>query len=541
MRRTMLVPAVVLILGCAAIGTTTLLDRHAEQSRAAGLSLATLKTSLVALQSAPFTARPETGGSAPLAARTMRDEKQRIAGILAQLQGSSPPASLRALPRALQANYAPLDRIYALGTSPAGYGVQADRQAAIAGRTVGAALHLLDDGRGAYDRRAAAATRAARAGAIGVIVLLLAAFLFLYRQNDRLLLASRREALSDPLTALPNRRALTRDLESALPVANSQRPLVLALFDLDGFKRYNDTFGHPAGDALLARLGERLAAVTARATGKSEMASAYRIGGDEFCVLASVERARRDDLLRACTDALSETGENFSIACSHGIAVAPSEVATAEQALRLADQRLYEEKADRRSGNREIIDVLRTVVSERNVGLEQHLTTVARLARLTAQRLELPADEVDRIQLAAAMHDIGKTAFPDSLLSKPGPLDADEWQFMRTHTLIGERIILAAPSLAHAADLVRSSHERVDGGGYPDGLAGDAIPRGSLIIAVCDAFDAMTCDRPYSAAISSDRALAELRRSAGTQFDPEVVEAFCALAAERPAQLAQAA
>lgn len=536
MRRTTVVPAVVLLLGIAAIGTTSLLDRHAAASRTAGLRLAVLKTDLISLQAAPFSAHASTGGNPVQAARAMRDGKAEIAGILAELEPNSPPASLRQLPRVLGANYAPLDAIYTLGASGAGYGPKADRLAVGSTRSLGTALHLLDDARAAYDRRAARATREARVGAVGVIILLLAAFFFLYRQNNRLLTASRREALIEPLTGLPNRRSLTRDLEAALPAASAERPLILALFDLDGFKRYNDTFGHPAGDALLARLGECLAAATA---GK---ASSYRIGGDEFCLLAAIAPGEdADDLVRACTDALSESGENFSITCSHGVAAAPSEVSTAEEALRLADQRLYEEKAGRRSGNHEIIDVLRTVISERSAGLEQHLTTVARTARLTAQQLGLPGDEVDRIHLGAVLHDVGKTAIPESLLGKPGRLDPEEWRFMRTHTLIGERIVLAAPSLSHAAGLVRSSHERIDGSGYPDGLAGDDIPLGSRIIAVCDAFDAMTTDRPYRAAVSADEALAKLQGGAGTQFDPRVVDAFCELAAETPAQLARAA
>jgi diguanylate cyclase (GGDEF)-like protein len=534
-RRTTVVPAVVLILGIAAIATTTLLDRHAADSRSAGLRLAVLKTDLISLQVAPFSASASTGGNAKFAARAMSEDKREIAAILAELERTSPPASLRRLPGVLRVNYAPLDKIYAIGASGADFGARVDRLAGESTRSLATALHLLDDARGTYDRRAERASREARAGAIGVIMLLLIAFFFLYRQNDRLLAASRREALSDPLTGLPNRRALTRDLEAALPAVSERNPLILALFDLDGFKQYNDTFGHPAGDALLDRFGERLAVAAA---GKG---SAYRIGGDEFCLLAAAGPEQAGDLLRACKAALSESGENFSVTCSHGVATAPSEVSTAEAALRLADQRLYEEKATRRAGHREIIDVLRTVVSERDAGLERHLTTVARLARVTAQQLGVPGDEVDRIQLAAVLHDVGKTAIPDSLLSKPGRLDPDEWRFMRTHTLIGERIILAAPSLAHAADLVRASHERVDGSGYPDALTGDDIPLGSRIILVCDAFDAMTTDRPYRAAISSELALAELRRCAGSQFDPRVVEAFCALSFATPARLARVA
>jgi HD-GYP domain-containing protein (c-di-GMP phosphodiesterase class II) len=133
------------------------------------------------------------------------------------------------------------------------------------------------------------------------------------------------------------------------------------------------------------------------------------------------------------------------------------------------------------------------------------------------------------MHMAAELHDIGKTGIPDAILVKAGPLDEDEWRFMRRHTLIGERIVRAAPSLAPAADLVRSSHEHLDGSGYPDGLSGDAIPLGSRIIAACDAFNAMTSDRPYRKTRAAADAVIELRRCAGTQFDPDVVEALAQL------------
>jgi HD-GYP domain-containing protein (c-di-GMP phosphodiesterase class II) len=134
---------------------------------------------------------------------------------------------------------------------------------------------------------------------------------------------------------------------------------------------------------------------------------------------------------------------------------------------------------------------------------------------------------------AASLHDVGKAAIPDSIIEKPGPLNASEWTFMRTHTLIGERIMAAAPALKEAAKLVRSSHERFDGSGYPDGLSGEDIPLGARIIAVCDAYDAMICKRPYRSRMSAEVALEEIRRCAGTQFDPRVVAAFCAAVGER--------
>jgi HD-GYP domain-containing protein (c-di-GMP phosphodiesterase class II) len=136
------------------------------------------------------------------------------------------------------------------------------------------------------------------------------------------------------------------------------------------------------------------------------------------------------------------------------------------------------------------------------------------------------------VKLAAELHDVGKVAIPDAILNKPGPLNEDEWAFMRRHTLIGERIVAAAPALCGVAKLVRASHERWDGGGYPDGIAGENIPLGARIVAVCDAYDAIVADRPYRGARSSAAALAELRRCAGTQFDPAVVEAFAAALAD---------
>ncbi|HEX5910184.1 MAG TPA: HD domain-containing phosphohydrolase, partial [Thermoleophilaceae bacterium] len=138
----------------------------------------------------------------------------------------------------------------------------------------------------------------------------------------------------------------------------------------------------------------------------------------------------------------------------------------------------------------------------------------------------LDEDEVANVRHAAELHDVGKVAVPDDILSKPGPLDDEEFAFIRRHTLIGERIISAAPALSEVARLVRSSHERWDGTGYPDGLAGEEIPLASRIVFAADAFDAMTSTRPYNTPRSADEAIRELRACAGTQFDPVVVEAF---------------
>ena len=156
-------------------------------------------------------------------------------------------------------------------------------------------------------------------------------------------------------------------------------------------------------------------------------------------------------------------------------------------------------------------------------------------------RLGLSREEANEVRRAAELHDIGKLAIPESILSKPGELPGDEWQFVRQHTVIGERILSAAPSLTACSKIVRSSHEWWDGSGYPDGVAGEAIPLASRVVAVCDAFEAMTSTRPYRASRTVTEAVAELRRCAGTQFDPSVVRACVAeLESERLLEVANA-
>jgi diguanylate cyclase (GGDEF)-like protein len=346
------------------------------------------------------------------------------------------------------------------------------------------------------------------------------------RENAGMLVASRHEALTDALTGLGNRRALTRNLDR---VAAGQRAgAVLALFDLDGFKHYNDSYGHPAGDALLQRLGAKLADHVAGG------GSAYRMGGDEFCVLLA-DGAFAEERVAACAAALTEHGDGFTITCSFGSIAVPEEADDAGEALRIADQRMYAHKHSGRSSARsQSRDVLLRALAERNPELGEHISGVAALAEAVARGLRLNEEQVDHVRHAAALHDVGKVAIPDAILDKPAALDEAEWEFIRRHTIIGERIVAAAPALRPVAALVRSSHERWDGGGYPDALAGDEIPLGARIVSVCDAFDAMVADRPYRAGMDAADALAELERCAGTQFDPAVVEAFAAAWAERP-------
>jgi diguanylate cyclase (GGDEF)-like protein len=352
-----------------------------------------------------------------------------------------------------------------------------------------------------------------------------------FRDTQANLETSVREALTDPLTGLPNRRALMENLELAAsrpPAAGSLRLLVM--FDLDGFKAYNDSFGHPAGDALLTRLGHRLAAFAA------PHGTAYRLGGDEFCLLAGCTAAAVDGLVAGATAALSERGDGFVVTASQGSVLLPSEASSRETALQLADRRMYANKSrERASAGSQSRDVLLTALRERRPDLHAHLVDVAALARLLAEELGVTAEQRDEILRAAELHDVGKMAIPDAILNKPGPLDPQELEFMRKHTLIGERIIASAPALVPVARIVRSSHERWDGNGYPDELEGEQIPLGSRVVAVCDAYQAMISERPYSVAMLPARALDELARGAGTQFDPEVVSAFERVLAARRA------
>lgn len=188
---------------------------------------------------------------------------------------------------------------------------------------------------------------------------------------------------------------------------------------------------------------------------------------------------------------------------------------------------MYAQKnSSRMSAPRQATDVLMQVIGEHNAELSVHLSEVAELAGAVSLRLGLSVEEAEEVKRAAMLHDIGKLAIPDSILSKPGPLTEAEWDFVRQHTLIGERILGAAPSLTGSAGIVRSSHERWDGAGYPDGLSSESIPLGARIVAVCDAFDAMTSTRPYRERRTVGEAVQELRRCSGTQFDPTVVQVF---------------
>ncbi len=362
--------------------------------------------------------------------------------------------------------------------------------------------------------------------AIGAVIARMA---MTFRRNTALLAQSRRDAETDTLTGLANRRRLLADLEARIEAG---APSVLILFDLNGFKSYNDAFGHPAGDSLLHRLAGRLGEAAA------PFGRAYRMGGDEFCVVADGTAAERGPMIVTALRALRDEGEGFQISSAYGAVILPDDATELSEALRIADTRLYGNKDSRRaSAGRQTREVLLSALYERDSSFRGHLSDVARLARAVGERLALPDEVLQELVLAAELHDVGKLAIPDAILSKPGPLSEDEWAFANHHTLIGERILAAAPALARIAPTVRSTHERIDGMGYPDGLAGEDIPLLSRIIAVCDAFYAMTEGGPHRPVMSDEHALAELRRCSGTQFDRAVVDALVEARREHSVQL----
>ncbi len=362
------------------------------------------------------------------------------------------------------------------------------------------------------------------AATIGAVLVRL---FFTLTENRELLELTRSEAITDPLTGLANRRKLLLDLDHACASLAERRTWLLALFDLDGFKLYNDSFGHPAGDALLVRLGTKLAHA---AQGRGDV---YRLGGDEFCLLVRGTVDEAAAVLDDAVAALVEHGEGFSISSSFGAVFLPEDARDTSEALRVADVRLYAQKRSRQARRDRAHDALVQALYEREPSLAEHVRVVVDLSLSVGRRLGLANDELDQLERAAQLHDIGKLAVPDDILRKPGPLTAEEEVFIRQHTIVGERILSAAPALQQVGTVVRSTHEHWNGSGYPDALAGEDIPLAARIIAVCDAYTAMRENRAYRAPADEAEAVRELQRCAGIQFDPAVVDALLAVVSTR--------
>jgi diguanylate cyclase (GGDEF)-like protein len=519
--RSAMVIASIWIIGLAAMGAVIQFQEKVDQSRRAQAVIEQMRNQEGAVLAVAFAAATTRAAAVPAQERISRMDgaKSRLDQSLATLRQLGDGAAPRRIAALKTEDFAFLDRLSLLVAR--GASRQAALELGASQQPTGVRGRLAAEFDRADVSYGAAASRSRLVAAIGTvvaIVILLFAFSIAFQLSVRARRRSHLEATTDVLTGLGNRRKLFADMQRRVDALEGSQVVSLGMFDLDGFKNYNDTFGHPAGDALLARLGHRLAKAV-RSQG-----SAYRIGGDEFVVIT--DDADGESLLAAAKRALSEEGDGFVIGSSVGSTrILPG--ITLEQALHVADQRLYVDKrAGRRVLRSEIKDVLMQVMAEQDSTLITHAGHVAQLVEGTALRLGLSPEDIELTRLGAELHDVGKAAIPASILDKPGPLDWEERLFMQRHSEIGERIVAAAPTLAAIAPIVRSIHERADGTGYPDGLTLERIPMPARIIAVVDAFDAMTTERPYRRASSTAEALAELERHAGTQFDADVVEAF---------------
>ncbi|HEV2874804.1 MAG TPA: diguanylate cyclase [Thermoleophilaceae bacterium] len=385
--------------------------------------------------------------------------------------------------------------------------------------------------------------------AFGVVLVLLGVVLHQRRRIERLSTRLSDASRTDPLTGLVNRRAFEELLDSELERSRrTGRPLSVVVGDLDGLGELNGRLGFPAGDRVLQRVARDML------KWKRRIDSAGRIGGEEFALLLPetdergaflvAERLRRaahrtfgDDTMPVTVSfgvaSYPEHGDRLDLLmgfATHAMGAAKelgkdrSVVYSAEVARMLASvggPDGAELQLATVIGLAEALDI-------RDAGSVGHSQTVGRYAQLTAMRLGLPDDRVERVRLAGVLHDVGKIGVSDRVIAKPGPLDSDEWREMRTHPEIGARL-LAHPDFDDLRAWVHSHHERPDGGGYPLGLAGDAIPLEASILAVADAYEAMTADRAYRSSLGEEAARAELEAGAGTQFDAGVVRAFLAV------------
>jgi len=349
-------------------------------------------------------------------------------------------------------------------------------------------------------------------------------------RRQRLALEERdREALSDGVTGLENRLKLEADIRTTLATPGDKR--VVVLVELDGLQAYTDRYGYAARDELLHTAGGRLLDAVAPLGG-----SAYRVDASRLAVLVPSDGRQLGEIVLAATASLQGGDEELLIGRAYGEVAIPDDATDPGVAFQIAGQRLAAHKqGQHRSARRQAHAVLMAALSARRPELRDRLRVVTYRAISLARRLGLGREEIDDIALAAELQDVGLLAVPESVLAKETPLDEAETAMIRSHPVEGERMIAAAPGLAPVARLVRSSCERFDGSGYPDRLAGEAIPLGARVIAVSVAFAAMTSNRPYRSASSAEEALAELRRCAGSQFDPGVVEALAADLAEEAA------
>jgi diguanylate cyclase (GGDEF)-like protein/putative nucleotidyltransferase with HDIG domain len=345
-------------------------------------------------------------------------------------------------------------------------------------------------------------------------------------------------SVRDRVTGLATLEAFVRRLDSEVERSRRHaRALTVAVLDLDGFRSLNARHGREVADELLVAVGK----VLTRCTRASDLSS--RTSGDEFTVM--LPEMSGDEAMQCMERILLElealqVGPLNGVSASIGLSeyrkpmgasdlIAEADVqldraraAGGGRAERAGTTAATEDEAG--GSHKDAIAGLTEALLERDRYTGEHSESVVQLVESVARGLGLDDEEVWRVKAAALLHDIGKVAIPDHILNKPGKLDDEEWKLMREHPAIGERILRAIPGLGGVARIVRHEHERFDGKGYPDGISGEEVPIGSRIILACDAYHAMTSDRPYRQAMPHAEAVRELAKSAGTQFDPQVTE-----------------
>lgn len=334
-------------------------------------------------------------------------------------------------------------------------------------------------------------------------------------------------SLHDQLTGLYNRAYLETELERLN--RSREYPTNVIYMDLDGLKLVNDSMGHQHGDRQLTACAQIL-----RDSFRSSDIVA-RMGGDEFTALLP-----RTDLeggeqivkrIRAQVESYNrEYMAKIPLSLSIGLACAEHEGQDLNQVLKKAEDLMYQDKLTRNLNSRsQIIKALLAALEERDYITSGHAHRLRELCEKLGRKINLSSSKLSSLNLLARVHDLGKVGIPDHILFKPGPLTADEWKIMCQHPEKGYRIAQETTDLAGIADLILKHHERWDGQGYPLGLSGNDIPIECRILAIADAFDTMTNDRPFRRAVSSQEALQELKKCAGSQFDPELVKAFLEL------------
>jgi diguanylate cyclase (GGDEF)-like protein len=344
------------------------------------------------------------------------------------------------------------------------------------------------------------------------------------RNHDRQRTALMDVSRADPLTGCLNRRGFEEraiaELSAATRRAGQGAVLVL---DIDHFKPVNDRYGHAAGDELLRWVVRKIKEAI-RPTD-----AIGRMGGDEFAVLfAEIDPSDAIEATGRIGAALSDRAP-----CSVGLASFPMDGMDLEELMRLADVRLYASRHGRPdrdvNGPTERLSwaaTLANAVDMRMNAQHEHSRAVADLAVAIAAEMGWQPDMLSMLRMAAMLHDVGKVTVPDEILCKPGRLTAEEFERMKGHSVAGSELVGRIEGLGVIVPWIRHAHESFDGSGYPDGLRGEAIPQASRIMLVADAFDAITSARPYREALSVEHACDELRRNAGTQFDPTCVRAL---------------